>query len=264
MLNADNLKFRASSMGDIMTGVAKGWGVDQSVTCKRKLVQNYRELKYGRKPKMQNKYTEKGTLAEEDGITLYSRYKKINFTKNSIRLENDFFTGELDIFEGTEITKAKRTHDIKCSWDIWTFPAFFDTTEKDYEYQGDVYMDLSSAESHTVAHCLVNTPAKLILDEKRKLAWKMGIIDEETPEYVSECIEIEKNSIFDMELFAKHNPYFEFHSKKWDYDIPISERVHEITMKRNQDNIISMYQRIKDCREWMNENLFKVKTLTTV
>ena len=43
MVDFDNLLFRASSMGDIMIGVEKGWSVDKSITCQRKLVQIYRE-----------------------------------------------------------------------------------------------------------------------------------------------------------------------------------------------------------------------------
>jgi len=247
--------FRASSMGDIMSGVAKGWDVDHSLTCKRKLVQIHRELKWERRKEFDNKYTKKGKQAEESSITLYCRVKKEMFSKNEIRLNNDCFTGELDLFQGESITKAKRVIDIKSSWDWTTFPSICDTLDSNYDYQGQVYMDLTGAGLHTVAHCLENTPATLIVDEKRRLAWNMGIIDLESPEYIAKCIEIEKNCIVDMALFTKENPGFEFHIRNWEYDIPMVDRVHETDVVRDDKKIGRMRERVEECREWMVKNL---------
>lgn len=258
-MNADNILFRPSSMGAIMTGVAKGWDVENSLTCKRKLVQMYRELTWQRRSDKGNKYTEKGNMVEEDSITLYSRVKKEIFKKNEIRLTNDFFTGEVDLFQGSEITKAKRTLDTKSSWDWTTFPSMLDSIDSDYDYQGQGYMDLTGAGMHTIAYCLVNTPGDLIFKEKLNLKYSMGIIDIETPEYIEACIEIEKNHIYDMELFLRHNPFFELHCKDWKFDIPMEQRVHEIDVVRDDKKIQKMKDRIIECREWMNKNLFKAK-----
>jgi hypothetical protein len=263
-MNADKLLFRASSMGDIMTGVAKGWTVENSLTCKRKLVQMYREISWGRRSDKGNKYTEKGNSVEEDSITLYSRVKKELFKKNEIRLTNEFFTGELDLFQGEEITAAKRVIDIKSCWDWTTMPSVCDTLDAAYDYQGQIYMDLTGAGMHTIAYCLVNTPASLIQDEKKKLAWKMGVIDTEPQEYIDACIEVEKNHIYDMELFLSHNPYFEFHCKDWKYDVPMNERFHEIDVVRDDIKIKKMIERVKECREWMNKNLFKTELVFTL
>lgn len=251
------LVFRASSMGDIMSGVAKGWTVENSLTCKRKLVQIYRELSWQRSVNFENKYTTKGNEQEESSITLYCRFKKKMFKKNEVRLKNDWFTGELDLFAGEEINKAIHVIDIKTSWDWTTFPSILDTINADYDYQGQVYMDLTGATKHTVAYCLVNTPAQLIVDEKRRLAWKMGIIDNETPEYIEKCIEIEKNCIVDMPLFLKENIGFEFHCTNWDYDIPMHQRVYEIDVLRDEAKIQRMKERVDECRKWMIENLLK-------
>jgi hypothetical protein len=260
-MNADKILFRASSMGDIMTGVAKGWSVEDSLTCKRKLVQIYRELTWQRRTDKGNKYTEKGNAVEEDSITLYSRLKKEVFKKNDIRLENDFFTGEVDLFKGEEIRKAEKTIDTKSCWDWTTMPSICDTVDAGYEYQGLTYLDLTGANVHTVAYCLVNTPASLIMDEKKKLAWKMGVIDTEPQEYIDACIEIEKNHIYDMPLFLSHHPYFELHCKDWKYDVPMAERLYEIDVLRNNTKIQKMKDRVIECREWMNKNLFKKKLI---
>ncbi len=258
-MDAHEIKFRASSMGDIMSGTGKGWSVENSLTCKRKLVQMFREVSYKRTPDVSNKYTKKGNQAEEDAITLYSLVTGHPFKKNTTRLTDDFFTGETDIFKGESIKKAEETFDTKCSWSLWTFPSLLDTKDKDYEYQGAVYMNLTGAKKHTVVYCLVNTPANLIMDAKRRKAWEMGVIDEETEEYKEACIKIEQDSIFDMELFKSHYPFFDFHSdiKNWEHDIPKKERILEIITTRNDSLIDQMKDRIIDCRLWMNANLFK-------
>lgn len=252
-----DFKFRASSMGDVMTGVAKNWSVDDSLTCKKKLIQMFREKQWKRRNNQSNKYVEKGLEVEESSIDLYCSVKKEFFKKNDIRLTNDYFTGELDLYKGEEITKAIKTIDIKSSWDWTTFPSMANTIVADYKYQGHTYMDLTGALTHSVAYCLVNTPGNLIMDEKRRLAYKMGVLDNESPEYISACVEIEKNSIYDMSLFIKDNPGFEFHSENWDFDIPKDERVHEVEFNRNEPELYKMKTRVIECRDWMKKFLVK-------
>lgn len=259
MLQSKDFLFRASSMGDVMVGVAKGWGVEKSTTCQRKLVQMYRELAWNRKPNSENKYTKKGKLAENSGIDLYCMVKGKFYKKNEERLSNDFFTGECDIFDGEDVRHAEETIDIKCSWDAFTFPSLVDTSNKDYEYQGEVYMNLTGAKKHTVAYCLVNTPASQILDTKFYLAKKHGIIDTETDDYIEACRQLEIDSIFDMEAFEKEYPYFEHHIPKseWKYDIPREERIHEIVTYENFDNLLAMKSRVLECRQWIDKYLLK-------
>lgn len=254
MENANKLLFRASSMGDIMSGTGKKWDVENSLTCKRKLIQIFRENEWQRRANKGNKYTEKGIDVEDDSITLYSRFKKKLFKKNTIRLNNDFFTGEVDLFEGEEITKATHIIDIKSCWDWTTFPSICDTLDSSYDYQGQTYMDLTSAPIHTIAYCLTNTPAKLIEQEKKSLIWKGIEID--TQEFTDSCIEIEKNCIYDMELFVKQNPEYVLHCKDWTFDIPLEQRVYEIDVLRDDNKINAMKSRVLDARNWMNLNLF--------
>lgn len=258
--NADKILFRASSMSDIMTGVAKKWNVENSLTTKRKLVQMYRELTWNRKSNKGNKYTDKGIKSEEDSITLYSRYKKQFFKKNDKRLTNQFFTGELDLYQGESIEKADLVVDIKTSWDWTTFPSMLDTTSSDYIYQGHTYMSLTGAKKFIVAHCLVNTPAEIIIDEMKRLQWKMQVIDPEaSPEYQEACKLIEQSMIVDRPLFEEHYPFYQFYNEKeeWIYDIPYIERVHEITIDRDDYLIEQMQARVMECRVWLNHNMFK-------
>lgn len=259
--NADEILFRASSMSDIMTGVAKKWDVENSLTTKRKLVQIFRELQWHRKSRKSNKYTEKGIEVEEDSISLYSRFKKDLFTKNTERINNAFFTGEVDLFKGKDILNAELIIDIKSSWDWTTFPSLLDVESKDYYAQAQTYMCLTNAEKAVIAHCLVNTPAEQIMDEMKKLQWKMQTLDpDNNEEYKEECRKIEQDKIVDRALFEKHYPYYDFLTPKeeWIYDIPMEERVHEVVIYRDEAYIQLMISRVIECRQWMNKYLFKV------
>ena len=238
-MNADKIKFRCSSLGDIMTNDRSGKQMGE--TAKKKLVEVFVLEKYGRKKDIPNKYITKGLAVEEDSITLYSRVNKTFYKKNSERLNNRYISGEPDLYIGEEIFRADTIIDIKSSWDIHTF---FATTAKklnsDYYWQMQGYMDLTGAASAKLAYCLVNTPEQMINDAKRRLSWQMGVIDEEnSPEFKEACVEIEKNMIYD--------------------DIPLKERVIEIVIERDEDAIKSIHDRVIDCREYLNEHYFKTE-----
>ena len=113
--------FRASSMGQLMTEpqekAAKEKG-ELSKTAIAHLVKVYGWEKYGRKKDITTKQMDKGILAEEDSIDLFSRVEKKMFYKNKEKLTNEYFSGHPDIFEGDDIRHATSIHDIKSSWDM--------------------------------------------------------------------------------------------------------------------------------------------------
>lgn len=257
MENANGLLLHPSMIGQIMSGVKKGWTVENSLTCCRALVQIHREIKWSRKADTGNKYTKKGLAVEEDGLTLYSQITGIYFKKNEIRLQNETFDGEIDTFVGEEILRAKHTKDIKCSWDWTTFPSMLDTKpDSDYEYQGQGYMDLSGAETHGVVYCLINTPDFLIKKCINDLFYQLGV-EKNDPEFIEQCKKIETSKIVDLAKFKKDFPDYVFYAKDEDFfDIPAKERVVECTVKRDEKMIDSIKTRWQDCKIWMNNNLF--------
>lgn len=238
-MTANNIKFRCSSLGYIMTD-ARTKSELLSETAKTHCVDVFVSAKYNRNTDIQNKYTLKGLQVEEDSITLYSRLKKKVFFKNEERLSNDFITGTPDLFDGEDKRHPEIIIDLKSSWDIFTFfRSREDKLNKQYYWQLQGYMALTGAKTSRLAYCLVNTPEMLINDQKRKLMYSMAVIDaDHNEDYQAACAEIDKLSIYD--------------------DIPMSERMHEIIIERNDDDIARIYQRVKDCRDWMNEHLFKV------
>ncbi len=204
------------------------------------LIDKYISVKYGRRNDIQSRYTIKGLQVEEHSLTLYARYKKAfdyPIRKNEETLSNKFISGTPDHFRGKIITEATHITDIKSSWDIYTYyRTRFKKLNPMYYWQLQGYMALTGAKTSTLAYCLVDTPDQLINDEKRKLLWKMGVLTDQDPDYLEACIEIEKAMLFS--------------------DIPINERVYEIDIARNDEDIERLYNRIKQCREYMNNHLF--------
>lgn len=230
-MDFNQVKIRCSSIGYIMTepkSAADKKAGKLSETCKGHLSDIFVRMRYNRQTDTTNKYTIKGNLVEEDSLTLYSQFTGKLFFKNKEHLTNDFITGTPDIIHGDTII------DIKSSWDIFTF--FRNNEEKivsNYYWQMQGYMALTGAVRAKLAFCLVNTPDTLITDEKRRLFYRLNVATEDNQEYIKGCEEIEKLSIYD--------------------DIPISERVIEVAIERNQEDIDAIFEKVAACRKYMEE-----------
>ena len=68
-----------------------------SATCKKLLKSMANEMRYHRKKRIDNKYTKKGTIQEDESIEIYSDFKGESYENNKQRMQNDYFDGEWDI-----------------------------------------------------------------------------------------------------------------------------------------------------------------------
>lgn len=156
-------KFRASAISKIMTE-AKSPDQPLSVGAKTEIESIAKQLVYGYDETFSSKFTEKGSLVESESLALYNSVFFTNYVKNTERKTNDWFTGECDIFTGAKII------DLKSPWSLSTFPATSSAgRDKDYEWQGRVYMSLWDVDEFEVAYCLVSTPAELIGYEREEI-----------------------------------------------------------------------------------------------
>jgi hypothetical protein len=236
-----------------------------SQTTIKRLIIVWAEHKHNRTEDVTNKYMEKGTNVEEDSITLYSLFRKKYFKKNEDRISNSLFTGLPDLFSDADsIHDAEEITDIKSSWSLITFlNAKFDKKiNHNYKWQGNTYLSLlTKSKRFRLAYCLVNSTAKLILDEKFKLQRMMGFFDptmaEQDATYIELCKKIERNHIFDLGLFLKQNPFFDLHTPQsdWSFDIPAKDRVFEMMWEKDKHEIDRLYSRAKICKNWIDVNL---------
>lgn len=269
-----NYKFRPHAIGKIMKGLPKPLTVNQLETlygllekrdsgtitdkqtvtlgelikkrdakpvlsegAKAYLKEIYKDLVFGRTKEIQSKYLTKGLSVEDENINQYNEVKGTFLLKNESRFENDYFSGEPDIIEDGII------YDFKSSWDYSTFPLFEDEVpNEDYEYQLQAYMDLLGINQAKLIYGLVDTPDDLILDEKRRMAWKLGCIDG-IPEELDQ--EISNNMTY--------------------ADIPKEARIKEFPIYRDEKIIALMKTMIDQARVYLNSlNITLAKHLKAI
>ena len=236
-INWGNIKFRASSWGNLMSepqSKADKEAGKLSKTCQKELIKIYNQVKYGRKKDIVTKQMTKGILCEQDSITLFSRVEKKLFVKNEEQLENEWFCGHPDIFEGETVRNANEIHDIKSSYELDTFtPKIIDDIDSGYEYQLQCYFSLTGANKGSIAYCLVDAPDMVLMDELRKLLFSMNVVTDESPEYVIAAKELTRNLTFP--------------------DIDYRERVIKHMVYRNDDIIEKMKAKVPKMRQWLTE-----------
>ena len=214
--------FRCSSLGAIMTE-PRTKSEALSETCKTYLQEVFIREKYGRKKDVSSKYMEKGTLVEEEGMTLLSLFHNTFYKKNEANFKNDFISGTPDIFLKDKII------DIKSSWDIFTFhKAKKDETNKAYDWQLQGYMALTGAKEAELVYVLTDTPEHILDGEKRSLAYKLGLGSDNDIKFKHLFENIEKNGKYG--------------------DIIIEERVFVKKVERCDQKIDKINQKVELCR----------------
>lgn len=221
-------KFRSSQSGNLMTE-ARSKSEPLSETTKSYLMECYVAEVFNRRQDITSKFLEKGLQVEEDAITLYSTFKNDFYLKNEEKLSNDFICGTPDIIHGEGNDKV--IIDIKSSWDIYTFAKSMKAENKMYYWQVLSYMALTGAKKATIAYCLVDTPDNIIEREIKKALYQSGI-SENSDGFIDYANE--------MRAFYKYA------------DIPKEKRVFERTYDFNQEDIDKLYQRIIECRTYLN------------
>lgn len=229
------IKFRASSWGNLMTEPRDKTSKDKgelSITCQKELIKIYNLEKYGRKKDIVNKQMTKGILVEPESISLFGKVEGKEFIKNEEQISNEWFTGHPDIYIGEDIRKSKEVHDIKSSWELDTFmPKLIEEVDKGYNFQLQVYFDLTGAEMGSVAYCLVNAPDMVIQNEMKSLLFNMNVISEESPEYRLAAAELLNNMVFD--------------------DIDYRERVIKQIVYRDNELIKKMKDKVPVLRKYL-------------
>lgn len=223
-MNFDNQLIRCSALGKVMTnGRAKN---EMGETCKSFLKELYIEKVYGIKKEVTSKYIEKGLMVEDSAIALYSSLNGGFYVKNDEWFKNDFISGTPDIVSDEIVI------DIKSSWSPFSMPFKDDSIKKDYYYQLMGYMALTGLKNAKLAYVLIDTPIQLVEDEKRRLSWQMGATSDLSPEYLEACAELDKQHDFSH--------------------MPIEKRVIEFDIKYDEKVVEEIYNRVNECRIYLN------------
>jgi hypothetical protein len=228
---------RCSSLGQLLTEpkekAAKDAG-ELSETAKTMLIREYIRVKYDRDKDLDNKYIRKGKENEEEGIKMLSLFTGNTLEKNNIRLNNDYVTGEPDVFLGKTIENAEYIYDTKLSWDIWTFLSNVGSKlNKDYELQMQGYLWLSNCQEGAIAYILTDIPETELEDEKYSLLRRMKVATELDKEYIKAAAKLEINSIYP--------------------DIPLEEKILLFPVQRNEETIQKIKQKVEKARTFLQD-----------
>lgn len=262
-------KFRPHALGNIMGGIPKGLTEKQAETyaaytdrrngigkpltlnqdadwhdlrrkkdakpmlnpgAKTYLKKLFKEITFSRTEEIKSKYLDKGIICEEASIIALSEFHGVEYKKNTIRYENDYFTGEPDIVEPKEVI------DVKSSWDYTTFPMFDEELEnKDYYWQILAYMDLIDVKKGRVCYVLNDTPDQMIYEEKKRVSWKLGLL---TKDFVFDLPP-------DLDFEIERNMTYE--------DVPQEARIKEFPIVKNDDDLKMIKAMIDLARIFMQE-----------
>tara|TARA_R110002126_G_scaffold89252_2_gene213403 strand:- start:13910 stop:14680 length:771 start_codon:yes stop_codon:yes gene_type:complete len=134
-----------------------------SQTCKTWIKDSAKEYFYGYKSEITGKMLDKGHINEDTAILRLNYKLGTNFSKNEVRKENGWLTGECDI----DHKEAKTIRDIKNAWSMETFPAFEEDVNKKvkeagYDYQQKGYLILWKYERAFIDYCFTPTPEDLL------------------------------------------------------------------------------------------------------
>ena len=229
MINWNNIKFRASSWGNLLAE-SKEKGNPIGKTCAGELIKIYNQEVYGRKKDITTKQMDKGKICEPEAIRLFSLLEGEMYFKNEKEVENEWFRGHPDVVNST----VTEVNDIKCSWDLDTFmPKLLEEPDKSYVAQLNVYYDLTGAQHGHIVYCLISAPMQILEQEKRSLLWKMDVVTELNPEYLKAAEELTKLMTFE--------------------DIDPRERIIKIPVPRNDELIEKMKAKVPIMREWLEK-----------
>lgn len=217
-MNANNILFRCSQLGRLMTE-PRSKSEKLSETAKSLCLELFIEHKYGRRKQITSKYMEKGIAVEEAGITAYNIYL-VQTTGQRVVLQKNTERRSNEFITGEPDIITPILADVKSSWDIFTFmETKFGKLNKDYFWQLQGYMMLFGHEEANLVYTLQNTPDEII---ERETRWRT-------------CQENE----------------FKFD------DMPFEDRIFLINVKRDDDAIQAIQEKVIFAREYITNTFLK-------
>jgi hypothetical protein len=126
-------------------------------------------------------------ICEMNGIT--GEKNELKFNHDTLRLRG---TPDLPDFEILTIFDAKAPETAE------SMIGHIAKENKDHYWQGVAYMSiLTGFQTYKVCYVLLDTPEPILNDILRRMAWKMGAIDQDTPEFIEAAEKIKLQHTFD-------------------------------------------------------------------
>lgn len=196
-----------------------------------------------------NKYLEKGLLTEQEILDLASKADNDFYVKNGDRFSNDFIEGEWDNY-------SVKVRDTKSNYDLKTFDEAELTKLYKYQLKGYSWLvkdkyNLDFYPESELVYGLVNNPLHHITNEITRQFYAHGNPSDDNEKWIEVKQQIEKNMIFDIDMFKRDYPHYQFENKVLDFDIPAQFRLKKFEITTNQEDIDSIKRRVLMCRIYL-------------
>jgi hypothetical protein len=170
----------------------------------------------------------KGTRVEVSSLDFFCEITSAKHKKNKKKFESDYLIGTPDVVERDTVIE------IKSSWDIFTFLNNVKAdVNKQYYWQLQGYMSITSKENAELVYCLISTPDEIIEEEYQRIV-------------------LRNPSIPADKKFNKKLRDSLFFNMRFD-DIPKDERVLRFSVERNDEDISRIGQKVVQAREFLKE-----------
>lgn len=209
----------------------------------------FRSIFWKRRRSLSNRYLDKGLLTEEDVLALASSMDDDFYTKNKEHYENEYIQGSWDNFK-EKIRDTKSNYDLK-TFDEADSSSLYEWQLRGYSFIAKDVFELSDYPQAELIYGLTNNPLHHITNETTRQYYANGTPDEDNEEWLEIKRQIERNMIFDKELFVRDYPHYIFENKIWQYDIPEKFRVKKFDVSVIEDNILDIKRRVLMSRKYL-------------
>lgn len=188
------------------------------------------EMETGRSQEIQTDAMYRGIVNEVEAIEMLNYITLSSYHKNKLRFENEYITGEPDIF-----IEGRKLRDIKASQDIFTHPWYEkENPNPAYFYQMQGYMWLTGANVAYLDYILLDAPEWWL---QRKLKNKHFDLIDKGLEGAAYDIEYEK-----YELELRFNYTYQ--------DLPNNRRLKTFKIERSETTIQKIKEQIELIRQF--------------
>jgi hypothetical protein len=174
----------------------------------------------------------KGKKTERSCVNLLSSVTGKTYYQDKRKIKNDFLVGIIDIMDAEVVEESTIISEIKSSFSIHDFLKMVNKSVRNHDaLQVQGYLAITGKESGEVHYCLVDYPPQIIAEQKELLFKTMCPRGKETQEFIKKWSIVEKSLHFD--------------------NIPDKERVLSYLIKKDNQLIDSIYEKVYLCREWL-------------
>lgn len=218
----------------------------------------FRAVFWKRRRHLSNKYLEKGLLTEQDILDLASKQDGDFYIKNGDRFANEFIDGEWDNYS-VKVRDTKSNYDLK-TFDEADLSKLYENQLKGYSWLVKDKYNLDYYPEAELVYGLVNNPLHHITNEITRQFYAHGNPSDDNDKWIEVKRQIERNMIFDIDLFKRDYPHYIFENEVLDFDIPAQFRLKKFQVTTTQEDIDNIKRRVLMCRIYLTQkeiNIYK-------